>query len=125
MVAPTSTFLVDSSLLLTTNESLYLAASPPSSICRKLRQPSNRMYRSFVPAGTYSVPFRQAFSGKASVPQLNGSVISDITLVKLSQPENAPPPMLVKKMELFGVIQNIIITFAAAPKQVKIWIKKQ
>jgi hypothetical protein len=45
--------------------------------------------------------------------------------IKLLQSEKAPSPMLVKKMELFGVIQNIIITFAAAPKKVKIWIKKQ
>jgi hypothetical protein len=40
--------------------------------------------------------------------------------VRLLQSLNARLPMLVKKMELFGVIQNIIITFAAAPKKVKI-----
>ena len=53
------------------------------------------------------------------------TLLGMVTEVRPEQPENVLLPMLVKKMELFGVIQNIIITFAAAPKKVKIWIKKQ
>jgi hypothetical protein len=58
-------------------------------------------------------------------PPMMVTELGMVTLVRPQQARNAPSPMLVKKMELFCVIQNIIITFAAAPKQVKIWIKKQ
>ena len=53
------------------------------------------------------------------------TLLGMVTLVRPEHSAKAASPILVKKMELFGVIQNIIITFAAAPKKVKIWIKKQ
>ncbi len=44
------------------------------------------MYRFFVSTGTYNVPLRQTFVGKALLPQSNVFVILEKTLLMLIQP---------------------------------------